>query len=158
MVSLSCYPCFCKENDCLEQFNSKNDEQYIRCKERKCGFFSKAENFNEYLDNFTEKVKSHFKHDHPLCDHRKPATLWISRSENNPGRGFFKCSQRDDRCKYFQWCDEQPSKNTIANWQPEVKTIEKAVQAEEYQVIKRKLTDTKKTEKKKRKVSPLNTE
>ena len=110
MTSLEHFPCFCKVKN-LELFKSQSEEQYIRCKDRTCGFFTKATEFNEYMKNFTEKVLDEYKKDYPTCLHGKPATLFISKSEKNPNRGYFKCSVKDDKCDYFQWSDSTPNKN-----------------------------------------------
>ena len=32
--------------------------------------------------------------------------LTVSRESTNKGRSFFKCSQRDAQCDFFQWADE----------------------------------------------------
>lgn len=153
MVSLVFYPCFCKETNCLEVFKSQKDEQFIRCKAKKCGFFTRAEDLNEYTNIFKENVRNEYKHPkQPLCNHREIATLLLSKTKENPGRGFFKCAQYQDYCKYFQWCDESPSKTTLANWEP-VRTAEIGVQTDEPKEKRKatKTTEVNEPEKKKRK-------
>jgi hypothetical protein len=67
-----------------------------------------------------EKVCEEYKGKRaPLCEHAKPATMYVSRSEKNLGRPFFKCGQRDEeRCGYFQWGDAPPTRKTLENWEP----------------------------------------
>ena len=117
MVSLDKYSCFCEEKG-LELFTSQSEIQFIKCKRGECGFFTKAADLGEYLNTIDEKLEKTYKKKVPLCNHSMPATLYISKSEKNPGRPFFKCNQRDDACKYFQWADKYPSKSTSENWKP----------------------------------------
>jgi len=53
--------------------------------------------------------------------------LYISKSQQNPGRGYFKCGRREEKCKYFQWCDSFPSKVTLVNRKPK-ENVEKELQ------------------------------
>lgn len=167
MVSLDCYPCFCEEKNVLELFTSQAEEKFIRCKARKCGFFTKAEGFSDYMTAFMDGVLDQYRNDQPRCNHRQAATFCVSKSEKNPGRGYFRCGQRGEKCRYFQWSDEKPSKLTIVNSSDvedkEVQT-EKETSAEVVVEVvddsKKRKADVKKTEKKekKRKVNPLNIE
>ena len=81
------------------------------------------------MDVFNEQVIDEFKNERaPQCQCRYPATLRVSRSENNPNRGYFSCGQRQ-RCKYFQWADSPPSFMTIDIWEGVLKR-DKATQTE----------------------------
>ena len=43
------------------------------------------------------------------CSTPIPATLWVSKTEKNPDRLFWKCSRgRSDQCSFFQWLEHQP--------------------------------------------------
>jgi hypothetical protein len=35
-------------------------------------------------------------------------SLWVSNSETNPGRGYFRCQENDEdqKCSYFKWSDK----------------------------------------------------
>jgi len=160
MVSLACYPCFCKEKDAVELFTSQSEVKYIRCKTRECGFFTSAESFTEYMTLFMEGVLKEYKDDGAYCSHKEAATLCMSKSEKNPGRGFFKCGTLGEKCRYFQWADEPASKVTKEN---RVRMVEKEVQTDpivEDSNKKRKMDVKKPAEKKdkKRKVLPLDIE
>ena len=102
----------------LELFVSHKNIQYIKCKASKCGF-TQANDLPQYLQIIEDKLNAAFKERLPLCNHYEPATLYISRSEKNPGRPFFKCSGREEECcDYFQRGNTSPSKKTYENWKP----------------------------------------
>jgi hypothetical protein len=84
MVSLEKYNClFCKDGSGLELFTSQKDIQFIKCKSGRCGFFTKANEFGNYLTIIEEKVNQTYKGKAPLCCHGQPATMYISHSEKN---------------------------------------------------------------------------
>ena len=118
MVSLEKYKCFCPDVVGLELFTSQKDVQYIKCKTSNCGFFTSANDFGSYLQVIDEKVHKDFKKKAPLCNQHVTATMWVSKSEKNPGRPFFKCGERDESCGYFQWGDLSPTRKTYENWKP----------------------------------------
>ena len=49
------------------------------------------------------------KREAPQCHCLQPAMLWISKTERNPDRLFWKCSrERTQQCSFFQWLMVQP--------------------------------------------------
>ena len=55
------------------------------------------------------KVVQKFKpNKFPLCDCEETTRLWVSHSEKNPGRPYFRCQDVDeeDKCTFFQWADD----------------------------------------------------
>lgn len=115
MVSLERYECLCHDMPLgLELFSSKKEVQYIRCKRDGCGFFTLAKDLHNYLNVIEEKVLLDYKDlDTTLCI-LMPGTTWVSQSEKNPGRTYFKCGKMES-FKVFQWGDKSPTITTMEN-------------------------------------------
>ena len=116
MVSLESYTCLCSESEGLALMSTRSGKQYIKCKNSGCGYFTNTEQFGQYNDILAEQVNIEYKQiRQPLCSHLQPATLRVSKSEKNPGKGFFSCGQIES-CGYFQWAEARPTRKTIQNW------------------------------------------
>ena len=49
-----------------------------------------------------------------MCHCQQPALLWISKTERNPDRLFWKCGQaRSHQCSFFQWLISQPLRQDL---------------------------------------------
>ena len=45
----------------------------------------------------------------PLCSCNRPCILWVSKTEKNPDRLFWRCSlPRTQQCAFFRWLTYQP--------------------------------------------------
>ena len=102
----------------LETFQAQSTphQHYTRCSnEQGCAFFTKTDDLSNYHRILLTRVSPIYKALPPYCQHRKYATLSVSRSAANFKRPFFRCSYSKDcdPCNYFQWGDEDlPNKKT----------------------------------------------
>lgn len=76
----------------------------------KYAFAGKEKNHNSYheeeeqlkmTDIGVRGLKVKFQNRLCSCHYRKKAEVRISKSDNNPGRLYFRCA--DDRCGFFEW-------------------------------------------------------
>ena len=93
-----------------EEFTAKVDgKEYVRCKNKLCGFFCPVGKFEEYEDLVQHDVGEFYKGvDAPKCYHNQPTILKISNEPymlpSNRGRPYFVCASQA-RCKFFTWSD-----------------------------------------------------
>ena len=89
-----------------EQFVARsNGSEYVRCSNRECGYFCAVEDLTRYERVVQLDVASSFAgREAPLCQHRRPCTLRVSRSLQNTGRPYFVCRDRWP-CTFFCWAD-----------------------------------------------------
>ena len=111
MVSIERYNCFCKKGG-VERFTSnKTGKVYIRCKEDDCNLFVPEGKFYMLMDAYAKRVHNSYKpwSKFPTCACGVPCALYVSESEKNPGRAYFRCRDNDteDRCDAFIWADKK---------------------------------------------------
>ena len=89
-----------------EQFVARsNGSEYVRCSNRECGYFCAVEDLTRYERVVQLDVASSFAgREAPLCQHRRPCTLRVSRSLQNTDRPYFVCRDRWP-CTFFCWAD-----------------------------------------------------
>ena len=89
-----------------EQFVARsNGSKYVRCSNCGCGSFCAVEDLHSYERVVQLDVAGSFAgREAPLCQHRRPCTLRVSRSLQNTGRPYFVCRE----CwpsTFFFWAD-----------------------------------------------------
>ena len=96
-----------------EYFICDTSESYTPCFVT-CG----VEHADKYLREVEIQLKECYKKDLPnmRCFCNKGLILKQSQSEKNPDRLYLTCRQRDRRCQFFQWVDEEP-------WRPEIREV-----------------------------------
>jgi hypothetical protein len=112
MAAISANPCFCSEHG-LKRFTSKKGRGFVKCGKGTCTLFLPEEDYKELLAAYETKVVQKFKpNKFPLCDCEETTRLWVSHSEKNPGRPYFRCQDVDeeDKCTFFQWADDLTKK------------------------------------------------
>ena len=90
----------------LEQFVARsNGSEYLRCSNHGCGYFCAVEDLPSYERVVQLDVAGSFGgREAPLCQHRRPCTLRVSRSLQNTGRRYFVCRDRWP-CTLFSWAN-----------------------------------------------------
>ncbi|EEF45570.1 conserved hypothetical protein [Ricinus communis] len=63
-----------------------------------------------FNDAYLEAIKDHIVH----CLYGARAELFVSMSENNPNRNFWRCSFRPSLYIYIKWHDEWKSERSLA--------------------------------------------
>ena len=108
MVSLEHYKCFC-ETPGLTRVKSRDGRGFLKCKQETCTLFIPEEKYPSLMVCYETKVNQCYKPNRfPLCHCNEMCSLWVSNSETNPGRGYFRCQENDEdqKCSYFKWSDK----------------------------------------------------
>lgn len=103
-------PLQCFIHDCkLEKCTSQTGWEYVKCPMYDCFIFTGLDKVNRYLKYVQDQIPVWYKWNKEKlkCFCSEPLVLCESRSEQNPGRMYFKCQK--NRCKFFQWGNEMPS-------------------------------------------------
>ena len=90
--------------------------EFVVCKQERqpCPFFTKPEQLKDYCQVLLRKVLKLYKDAPPLRkSHRKPCRMYLSRTDKNFNRPFFKCRLHEDPCDTLHWADENPSFKTV---------------------------------------------
>ena len=89
-----------------EQFMARsNGSEYVRCSNRGCGYFWAVQDMPSYERVVQLYVAgSCMGWEAPLCQHRRPCALRLSRSVQNAGRPYFACRDRKPHT-LFCWAD-----------------------------------------------------
>jgi hypothetical protein len=88
---------------------SKDSRGVPKCKDDKCILFIPEEKYISAVEYYESKVNSRCKPNKlPLCRCNKVCSLWVSTSENNPGRGYVCVQQHDEHEKYIllEWANK----------------------------------------------------
>ena len=95
----------CKKGQ-REQFVAlSHGGEYVRCTNRLCGYFCSVGDLPSYENAVQLVVSTTFTgKDSPLCQHKRPCALRVSRSEKNSGRPCFTCKERLP-CTFVCWAD-----------------------------------------------------
>ena len=146
MVSLQHYKCFCIDTPGLTRIVSKDGRGFLKCKEQMCTLFVPEEKYLSLMECYDTKVSLRYKpNQFPLCHCNEVCSLWVSQSENNPGRGYFRCQEndQDEKCSYFKWADkvQRPSRkrytDDVANSKVETQSVKKGKARKENKTSKR---------------------
>ena len=87
-----------------------NDKVYIKCQVDQCPIFMHEDSAYHYMSNVCGRLhESYLRRKKILiCGCEEAVSLRVSKTENNPGRPYFICRDRD--CRFFQWADVELSK------------------------------------------------
>lgn len=92
---------------------SLGEWEFLRCSETKffnnCFVTCGLDEAEHYLEFVKGQLHHYYKDPNKIgmnCYCRKSTVLYMSNSEKNPGRLYFKCHRRE--CKFFQWADVEP--------------------------------------------------
>ena len=93
-----------------EYFLCDTSESYTPCFVT-CG----VEHADKYLREAEIQLKECYKTNLPdmRCFCNKGLIMKLSKSEKNPDRLYLMCRQKDRRCQFFQWVDEEPRRPEI---------------------------------------------
>ena len=107
MVSLEHYKCFCET-----RVKSRDGRGFFKCKEETCSLFIPEEKYPSLMVCYDTKVNQCYKpNKFPLCHCNEMCSLWVSNSETNPGRGYFRCQENDEDQKINVVISNDPIKS-----------------------------------------------
>ena len=108
MVSLEHYKCFC-ETPGLTRVKPRDGRGFLKCTKETCSLLIPEEKYPSLMVCYETKVNQCYKpNKFPLCHCNEMCSLWVSNSEANPSRGYFRCQENDEdqKCSYFKWSDK----------------------------------------------------
>ena len=98
----------------LNAYETEDGWQYLACdvgrdRDHPCYVSAGQDVANQYLQKVDHTLHDYYREREDLtCYCEREVLLIMSNSENNPGRLYFRCRQKGDKCNFFQWADLAP--------------------------------------------------